>query len=31
MIKPLDYDHFKKLVNQVVSGDITAQGGYSLV
>jgi hypothetical protein len=31
MIKPLDYDHFKKLVNQVVSGDINAQGGYSLV
>lgn len=31
MIKPLDYDHFKKLVNQVVSGDITARGGYSLV
>jgi DNA-binding NtrC family response regulator len=31
MIKPLDYDHFKKLVHQVVSGDITAQGGYSLV
>ncbi len=31
MIKPVDYDHFKKLVSQVVSGDITAQGGYSLV
>lgn len=31
MIKPVDYDHFKKLVGQVVSGDITAQGGYSLV
>lgn len=31
MIKPLDYDHFKKLVGQVMSGDITAQGGYSLV
>jgi DNA-binding NtrC family response regulator len=31
MIKPLDYDHFKKLVNQVISGDVTAQGGYSLV
>ncbi len=31
MIKPLDYDHFKKIVSQVVNGDITAQGGYSLV
>ncbi|OGW41430.1 MAG: hypothetical protein A2010_01765 [Nitrospirae bacterium GWD2_57_9] len=31
MIKPLDYDHFKKLVSQVMSGDITANGGYSLV
>ncbi len=31
MIKPVDYDHFKKLVGQVVSGDMTAQGGYSLV
>jgi len=31
MIKPLDYDKFKTLVKQVISGDITAQGGYSLV
>ena len=31
MIKPLDYDKFKSLVKQVISGDITAQGGYSLV
>lgn len=31
MIKPLDYDHFKTLVNQVVSGDTTARGGYNLV
>ncbi len=31
MIKPVDYDHFKKLVNQVVSGNMTAEGGYSLV
>lgn len=31
MIKPLDYDHFKQVVSQVISGDITAQGGYSLV
>jgi rRNA processing protein Gar1 len=31
MIKPLDYDKFKHLVKQVISGDITAQGGYSLV
>jgi DNA-binding NtrC family response regulator len=31
MIKPVDYDNFKKLVKQVVSGDINAQGGYSLV
>ncbi len=31
MIKPIDYDKFKYLVKQVISGDITAQGGYSLV
>jgi DNA-binding NtrC family response regulator len=31
MIKPIDYDKFKNLVKQVISGDITAQGGYSLV
>jgi DNA-binding NtrC family response regulator len=31
MIKPIDYDKFKHLVKQVISGDITAQGGYSLV
>lgn len=31
MVKPIDYDHFKKLVSEVVNGDITAQGGYSLV
>jgi hypothetical protein len=31
MIKPVDYDHFKKIVSQVVGGDMTAEGGYSLV
>ncbi len=31
MIKPLDYDKFKTLVSQVISGDLTAQGGYSIV
>ena len=31
MIKPLDYDTFKKLVGKLVSGDLSAQGGYSLV
>ena len=31
MIKPIDYDKFKYLVKQVISGDITSQGGYSLV
>ncbi len=31
MIKPLDYDHFKKLVSRVVCGDANARGGYNLV
>ncbi len=31
MIKPLDYDKFKVLVKQVISGEVTAQGGYSIV
>jgi hypothetical protein len=31
MIKPLDYDHFKQLVGKLMSGDLSAQGGYSLV
>ncbi len=31
MIKPLDYDKFKALVRQVISGDHIAQGGYSIV
>ncbi len=31
MIKPLDYDQFKLVVSRVVNGDMTAQGGYSLV
>ncbi len=31
MMKPIDYDKFKNLVKQVISGEITAQGGYSLV
>ncbi len=31
MIKPLDYDKFKTLVKQVINGDLSAQGGYSLV
>ena len=31
MIKPLDYDKFKALVKQVISGDRAAQGGYSIV
>lgn len=31
MIKPLDYDKFKALVIKVINGDMTAQGGYSLV
>jgi DNA-binding NtrC family response regulator len=31
MIKPIDYDKFKYLVKQVISGDITSKGGYSLV
>ncbi len=31
MIKPLDYDHFKNLVGRLMRGDLSAQGGYSLV
>jgi DNA-binding NtrC family response regulator len=31
MVKPLDYDKFKALVKKVINGDVTAQGGYSLV
>lgn len=31
MIKPLDYEKFRLLVNQIMSGQIIQQGGYSIV
>ncbi|NJD57118.1 MAG: hypothetical protein FIA94_12045 [Nitrospirae bacterium] len=31
MIKPLDYEKFKSLVREVISGDVPVQGGYSIV
>jgi hypothetical protein len=31
MIKPLNYDKFKVLVKQVITGELNTQGGYSIV
>lgn len=31
MVKPLDYSKFKDLINEVMSGNMQFQGGYSLV
>jgi len=31
MIKPLDYEKFKSLIREVISGDVPVQGGYSIV
>ncbi len=31
MIKPLNYDRFKVLVGQVISGELNTMGGYSIV
>jgi DNA-binding NtrC family response regulator len=31
MIKPLDYQKFKSLVKQLMAGDLSGRGGYSIV
>lgn len=31
MIKPLDYEKFKLLAKEVISGEVSLQGGYNIV
>jgi hypothetical protein len=31
MIKPLDYSRFRSLVGQLMSGELSLSGGYSIV